>query len=268
MDGPSKQQLADNDGGDPTASLVLELSPQELLIWSGRPQAVNRLVLQSTPKAIMGLAFIVLTLVWMVLVVSGGNNNWDKGQAVAPFAKHNIIIAALADLWMIPPSLYLLFWPLRTWRRLRRTHYALTDRRALVIAPGFAGRTNTKSFTADELRLMRVEDHRDGTGDLIFACPPTWVRVAETVGFLGIDQVRDVEALVRQTLMSRVPGKTVRSEQSDTTSDVWPAIAKCYRLSPSIRLFQFVLLAVGALGAVCVIANFPTSRTSWRPSKN
>jgi hypothetical protein len=44
------------------------------------------------------------------------------------------LIAALAGLWMIPPGLYILFWPLRSWRKLRRTCYALTDRRAVIIA--------------------------------------------------------------------------------------------------------------------------------------
>lgn len=255
MGGPWKDQATDNSGADGTAPFRLELAPHETLIWSGRPHSVKRLVLQTTPKAITGLGLIALTLIWVVMVVRGGNNNWDKGQAVAPFAEHNIAIAAIAGLWMISPSLFLLFWPLRTWRRLERTCYALTDRRAVVIAPGFAGRHKTKSFTGDELRLMRVEDQGDGTGDLIFASPSTWVGMAETIGFLGIEQVRDVEALVRQKLLSKVEGKIDPAAMTATKNEPSAPIRKCYRLSLSIRLFQFVFLVAGGLGAACVIAD-------------
>ena len=77
------------------------------LVWP--TSFVPRLVLQSTPTAIMGLSIIVFTLFWIVMVVHGGHNNWDRGQIVAPLATHNVLIAALAGLWIIPPGLYLLF---------------------------------------------------------------------------------------------------------------------------------------------------------------
>ena len=203
----------------------------------------------------LGFAFVVFTVVWMVVVISGGHNNWDKGQAVGPFATHNVLIAAFAGVWMIPPGLYLLFWPLRTWRRLKRTSYALTDRNALIIAPDLLGRKTTKSFTAENLRLMRVEERPDGTGDVIIACPSTWYGLAETVGFLGIDKARDVEALVRKTLIFPLEPGTVALRTPTAMKAPAAGVRKSYRLSLGIRLFQFVFLVVGVLMALVVIAD-------------
>jgi hypothetical protein len=255
MDSPWNGQTADDNHGDQPALLLLELSPDERVIWSGRPRLVRRLVLQSVPKALIGLAFIAFTLFWMIAVISGGHNNWDKGQVVPPFAPHNVLIAAIAGLWMIPPGLYLLFWPLRSWRRLRRNCYALTDRRAVIVTPGFLDRSRTKSFTAEALPLMRFEEHPDGTGDLIFARPSNWAGLSEAVGFLGIDKAWDIEGLVRKTLITSAQRKTDSSAPFAVKKAPFPTVRKCYRLPLWIRLFQFVFLAAGALVAVCILAD-------------
>src|SRR4051794_25438164 len=110
-----------------SGSLVTGLCPGEKLIWAGRPRSSRRLVSQSIPKAVFGLAFLAFTLVWMVMVLRGGHNKWDRGRAVPPLAPHNVLIATLAGLWLIPPGLFMLTWPLRTWRKLGKTRYALTD---------------------------------------------------------------------------------------------------------------------------------------------
>jgi hypothetical protein len=149
------------------ALLALELAGDEKVIWSGYPRSVSRLVVRSVPRALAGFGWISFTALWMLAVMNGGHNNWDKGRAVAPFAAHNVLIATLAGLWMIPPGIYLLSSPLRIWRRLKKSCYALTERRALVIEPDFLGRTKSHSYPAASLQLMRVEEHGDGTGDVI-----------------------------------------------------------------------------------------------------
>ena len=103
---------------EPAMLFFPELAAGETWSGTGRPRSVRRLVLRSVPKALFGLAFVGFTLFWMVVVVRGGHNNWDKGRAVPPFARHNVVIATLAGLGMIPPGFYMLFWPMRTWRRL------------------------------------------------------------------------------------------------------------------------------------------------------
>src|SRR5262249_10884692 len=92
-------------------------------------------------------------------------------------------------------------------RRTRRTCYALTDRRAIVWrpAPESKGLEVRSFWPADFNSLLRV-DSGAGSGDLIFhevtvvaGLKPQPVRQ----GFLGIRNVRHVEALFRKTLLER-----------------------------------------------------------------
>jgi hypothetical protein len=249
------EDLGDDDPSDePAMSILSEMEAGETLVWSGRPRSPRRLVMRTVPRALSGLAFLAFTLFWMAMVVRGGHNKWDKGRAVRPFEPENVVIATLVGLWMIPPGLYMLTWPLRTRSRLKGTHYALTDRRAVIGEPGFLGRARVRSYRADSLRLMRSEDHDDGTGDLIFESPSTWVGMTQTVGFLAIEGAREVEALVRRTLSSP---ELLRSESPARVAHLDPAISgrKTYRLSPGIRFFQFVSLAAGLLAAFCIIGD-------------
>ncbi len=249
-------QIGDEDfPAEPAMSVRAELSAGETLVWQGRPRAIRHLVLRTVPKALFGLVFIALTLFWIVMVVRGGNNNWDKGRAVRPFELHNVAIAAFAALWMIPPGLYLLTWPLRTWRRLKGTCYALTDRRAIISEPGFVGQPRVRSHAAGSLRLMRLEEHDDGTGNLIFECPSTWVGMAQTVGFLAIADAREVEALVRRTLLTSAQPRSKSPSQAATGPAPARSGRTTYRLALSVRLFQFVALACSLLVAFCVIGN-------------
>ncbi len=155
---------------------------------------------------------------------------------------------------MIPPGLYVLTWPLWAWKRLKGTCYALTDRRAIIYEPGLLGRHKLRSYTADSLRLIRLEEHDDGTGDLIFESPPNKVGMDQSIGFLAIEGAREVEAMVRRTLFS--PGPP-RSESPAQAAHLVPmmSVRTTYRLSLGIRLFQFVFLAAGLLTAICIVGN-------------
>jgi hypothetical protein len=100
--------IARNDQRDDGLALVeLELEPREQIIWSGKPRSVAPIVWRSAPKAIMGAASLVFLAIWMIVVIRGGHNNWDKGQVVQPFAPHNVLIALIAGLWITPFCLYL-----------------------------------------------------------------------------------------------------------------------------------------------------------------
>ncbi|GAC1471252.1 MAG: hypothetical protein NVSMB9_17210 [Isosphaeraceae bacterium] len=247
------------DSGDdglptgPALSFLSELEAGETVVWTGRPRSLRRLVMRTISKALFGLAFLAFILFWMAMVVRGGGN-WDRGRAVTPFEPHNVMIATLAGLWMIPFGLYLLTWPLRTWRRLKGICYVLTNRQAIMIEPGLLGRRKVGNYTADSLRLMRLEEHNDGTGDLIFESRPNRFGMVQPVGFLAIEEAREVEALVRRTLFSwGLP----RSESPVKEAPLDPATSerKTYRISLVVRLLQCVFLAAGLLTALCTIGN-------------
>jgi hypothetical protein len=240
---------------DGLALMLLELEPGEQVVWAGRPSSVRPGVVQSVPRAIMGLVSLIFLAFWMVMVIRGGHNGWEKGRAVAPFAPHNVLIATIAGLWMIPFCVYLLLGPARVWRRLNRTCYYMTDRRAFIIAPDLLGRRKAKSFTANTLRLMHVEERSDGTGDLIFGSPSNWTGMAETVGFLGIDKPSEIEDLVRKTLFTAEPQESPFAALAAGQADQPAVIQKSYRLSLGIRLFQFVFLAAGSLVGLCILGD-------------
>ena len=237
------------------AAWATELSPGENLNWTGRPGSVRRLVVHSVPQTLVGLAFVAFTLVWMVMVVQGGHNNWDRGQFVPPFAPHNLLIATLAGLWMIPPGIFVLIGPLRTWRRLKTTCYALTDRRAIVGERRLFGRLHCRSYAPAALRLMRLEEKPDDSGDLIFECISTWDGRARPVGFLAIDRAREVEALVRKTLLSGARPDIDSPGRAAAHPDLAIAVSQTYRIALAVRLFQFVALAAGLLAGFCLLGN-------------
>src|SRR5258705_524813 len=92
----------------------------------------------------------------------------------------------------------------------RRIVYALTDRRAITITPSLIGSRMFQSFGPEFLpQLSRVE-RANGCGDLVFRrlelnyqTSRSWPQTATAMGFLGIENVRAVEGLVRQTLGGR-----------------------------------------------------------------
>ncbi len=255
MDKQWHEQPADQLRVEEQSRLLLELAPNEKVIWSGRPRSARRLVVQSLPKACAGVAIIAFVLLWMAVVVGGRNNNWDQGRPVRPFAAHNVAIAAFAGLWMIPPALMLVTWPLRTWLRLRKSLYALTDRRAIVIEPDFLGRSKSRSYRSRALRLMGVEEGRDGLGDLIFESSSIWGGPVRTIGFLAIERHGDVETLIRKTLFHSRPQRDDSSGRSAARAAALTAVPKRYRVSLGLRLFQFVFLAAAVLLVCCLLGN-------------
>ena len=178
--------------------ISLKLAPNERLIWTGRCGSVGRYVWQALPKAVIGLALIAVVLVWSAAVIHGGNNNWDHGQVVAPFAPHNVLIAMVANLWLMPPFLFLLLMPVRVWRGLTKSSYMVTDRRALIVEPPFFGHAKTRSFYPDALRSIQVKEYPDGTGDLILIRPKSSTSLERPVGFFGINKPREIGVTIQK----------------------------------------------------------------------
>jgi hypothetical protein len=80
-----KMNIVQNEEcADGLALILLELEPGEQVVWAGRPSSVRPVVVQSIPKAIMGLVSMIFLLFWMVMVIHGGNNGWEKGRLADP----------------------------------------------------------------------------------------------------------------------------------------------------------------------------------------
>jgi hypothetical protein len=185
-----------------------ELSRGEVLHWVGRmcPELVGR---GAIAYRIMGIIFAA-----MGLIVSG---------VMVGVAPGGVKFAAIIPLLFVAIGLFLVFvLPGKLKKQHEGSWYAITDQRAIVFTPGlFGGNGETTTYEPDELRRMRVKPAKSpkGAGDLIFKTKITRQRTdyvdrrtgrttrSETTehethyGFLGIEDVRDVETLIHKVLL-------------------------------------------------------------------
>jgi len=176
-----------------------ELSPDEKLAWVGRPRP-SRMVAGSLPSFFFGLCFTGFALFWLY-AASGGfgpPRGFRRGGGPPIFFYLFGIPFVLAGLGMLAS-------PFVAARNARKTCYALTDRRAIVWEGSLWNGVRVRSYRPEELRAMARNQRGDGSGDLVFEeiHTPGGRGRLQTIrrGFLAIEDVRNVEALVRSTLL-------------------------------------------------------------------
>jgi hypothetical protein len=180
-----------------------ELQQGENLVWAGRPRP--DLMMRSAFFLVpFGLVFGGFAAFWIVMAstIVGKAANVG-GPAVFDFFPLCGLPFLLVGLFMVSSPYWLR-------RKAQRTLYALTNQRALIWEPGFFGSFTLRNYTAAGLGRMSRTERADGSGDLVFEEFVTYGansqghRTASTTrrGFLGINDVRKVEELVRLTLLS------------------------------------------------------------------
>ncbi len=176
-----------------------ELAGDEKLSWVGRPRP-GRMVAAALPSFLIGACFTAFALFW-IYGASGGLGPPRPRRG-------NPAVQGLFPLFGIPfvlVGLGMLASPFVAARNARKTCYALTDRRAIVWEGGLWHGTRVRSYRPGDLRSMARNQRGDGSGDLIFEEVTTFGNRGrqQTVrrGFLAIEDVREVEGLVRSTLL-------------------------------------------------------------------
>lgn len=170
-----------------------QLDSGERLLWAGKP-APSGAAVGSLPMTVFGLLFAGFAAFW-IWAAAGGLSRSSGGVESGP--------GAFFPLFGIPfllVGLGMVFAPLWAYVGAKSTVYAVTDRRAMIIAG--SGTKSVRSFTAEEIgEIVRVE-RADGTGTLMFASVPRTTSKGHTtisrVGFVGIPDVRRVEQLIRE----------------------------------------------------------------------
>ena len=184
-----------------------ELRHGEQLIWAGQP-IPGRLMRGAIPFVVSGLFFTAFAIFWLATasgILFGGfqHGAWDGfGGLFACFPLFGVPFV-LIGLGMISSPYWLK-------RRAQRTCYALTDQRAIIWVPGWFSGTEVRSYQAAQLDKMSRRDYADGSGDLIFEEVLSITRDSDSGlrsqrserGFLAIDNVREVEELIRRTLLA------------------------------------------------------------------
>jgi hypothetical protein len=191
-------------GDDPRDIARRALQPGEHLVWAGRPGPAAQPAwrLDRTSLVIAAAPFFAaLVLLWMAATTSGGSGALlYLGAAIVLLC---IALSPLAVLW-------------RATRLVRRTVYAITDRRLFVLS-GLRGR-EPRSFPPEELDDPQVRERGDGRGDVIFATVPEirqtrqgrQTRLAEAA-FTDIADVQRVAGEIAK-LKSRAPAERAPAE--------------------------------------------------------
>jgi hypothetical protein len=174
---------------------------------------------------IVGALIALVSLFWIVgasltkpavnAKVAAAQKGKTPPPAPASASSLNITIPAVIFLVGIGVGLV----PVYRWKMAQRTCYALTNRRAIVHKGGLFGPIR-ENYAPSEVAAMRRSDSwiYGGGGDLIFRTVQVLTtsysrgRAWQSVrtyhyGFLAIDCVREVEKLVRETLIDRFVDK-------------------------------------------------------------
>jgi hypothetical protein len=177
------------------ARLREELAPGERVVWAARP----------LPGALgPGCGIKTVAILGVVPAAAGaGLLLWavERRQADERVA----FGAGLLVMGLI--LLALMAWANRVARRAREgTFYVLTDRRAITWVPELGNQVAVRSYYPRDLSGMHRKEDPDGGGSVILAeismAGQQGVPALQPRGFLGIGRVREVEQLVKDTLLA------------------------------------------------------------------
>ncbi len=190
-----------------------ELSGGERLVYVGQPRPDlsrgSTLFLTIFGCCFGGFALIFFGVGAAMTVGFGVAGAAAAGNGVGGFAACGPLVFCVFSLPFLAIGGYLASASIWMPRRIRRTIYALTDRRAVVFEPNwFAKGYTVRSYTRDGLGRMYRVDRGNDAGDLVFEEFYTRgtdgqgfsTATRNQRGFLAVDRVRDVEELVRLTL--------------------------------------------------------------------
>lgn len=170
-------------------------------MWSGQPRAWG-LARQSIGTAIFGVLFLAFAVFWVTMATT------MMSGAKAPSILSTVFPLLGTPFVLI--GLGMTVSPLLARLRASRTAYFVTDRRAVTIDASAFGSVSVLSYGANDLSNMERVERTDGSGDLVFqrfasysgARSDAGARkvTMRACGFIGIDDVREVERVVRETL--------------------------------------------------------------------
>lgn len=184
---------------DIEARVRAALHGNERLVWAGQPIA-SKWARRGAAVCIVGLFFTAFSAFWMVLAILG-----------VPRSRDNV---SDTWAWLFPAfgipfvliGIGLLTTPLRLAARSRKTIYAITDRRVMIVQQGKSDPILSVPF--DQLKRVETRESADGTGDLIFtvtdANPPQFTArkppLISKNAFVGVTEVKALEELLRTVM--------------------------------------------------------------------
>ncbi|QPC84425.1 hypothetical protein G4Y79_08640 [Phototrophicus methaneseepsis] len=183
----------------------MELFEDEDLLWIGQPQPLSAAIGPTWLSDLLPIGMVGIFLFFFFSVVNGPMGGFDDMPSFFYFVPLFILATTI--------------WPFIS--RLitaTRSTYALTDRRALIIDGN-----NVKSYGADDIEFIQRNMRGQDSGDIVFAKEISTyrsnnrTRIKSTpIGFLGIDNVRAVEAMMLRTFnQDETPRKRKHQPEED-----------------------------------------------------
>jgi hypothetical protein len=167
-----------------------ELESGEKLVWSGKPDPVREMS-AGFALWLFAIPWTAFALFWM----------WGASGISRPSSQSTEnFIFSLFGLPFVLIGFAMLSAPIWIYSKSKRTVYAITDKRVLIIEKG-KSRT-VYSYGSQNLGSIKRTERADGSGNLTFAQKPyesDGRTYAVDISFVGIPQVRSVETLLKDT---------------------------------------------------------------------
>ncbi len=168
-----------------------ELQHGEHLVWLGQPSG-TALTKTKWPVFIFGIPWTAFSLFWVGMAFFMTR---ETGEMIG-------MIFPLFGLPFIGIGIWMLASPFRAAKKAKRTVYAITNLRAIIITLGTS--KNVQSYYQKDIADIRRTEKPDGSGNLYFASgsgPSSDNNPSPgRQGFLGIPEVRVVEMFMRDFL--------------------------------------------------------------------
>lgn len=171
-----------------------ELEPDENLLWTGTPDA-RRAMISSFAMWLLAVPWTAFSLNSMWSASGMGRVAWPPSGLPPNFG------FVLFNVPFIFIGFAMLLTPLWTFRQTKRTTYAITDRRVLIIE---TGKTKTvRSWSGKDIGEIKPVEREGGSGHLAFAprvsTDSEGSKQTTETKFIDIPDVRSVDNLLRAT---------------------------------------------------------------------
>jgi len=192
-------EYSGTSGYDPQSQLDNELAGGERVTWSAQP-IPWRISWPAWFVVLFGIPWTAFALFWMWGASGFGMDFPAIGNGGGPFQFVQLIFP-LFGLPFVLIGLGMFSAPYWAYRAAKRTVYALTDRRAIIIKGGFWKSLTVKSYEPRLLNEVERKQYADGSGNLLFTINYTrnndGDRTMTHEGFYAIENVKQVEELLR-----------------------------------------------------------------------
>ncbi|MEO1009543.1 MAG: hypothetical protein AAFX79_13350 [Planctomycetota bacterium] len=196
---------------DPTQDprIAPELRDDERVLWADRPvpRAFNKATVSAVLFSIPFTGFAVFWIAGAAGLIGGMGGPGQGGPGPSGGVMGTVF--PLFGLPFVLVGLGMMSTPIWYRRRLKKSLYAITDRRAIIWQGAVFGGTQVSSHWAKDLAVLERRQRSDGSGDLVFERrEKRWRdgdgdarRSVQEVGFMSVPNVREVERALHDHLI-------------------------------------------------------------------